>query len=258
MAKVSNYVRVTTLNDGLFLYTAIDTDSDGIYESAIFTLATLRAAIYDTNSNIIKMSVGGGIATAATLVLGTDGNYFTVAGGGTITAIQTVKVGTVVTLDFFSISTLQHSANLELPGELDITVQNGDQGTFIEYATGQWRCINFQRLNFPPPQITSLVPRYVNASPQALSGPGAVDIVTPITNFTSVGATDALTLADGTEIGQMKVINHEVDGGGYVLTPNDLLDGTTITVTDVGVSITLMWTDAGWRLISQTGVATIA
>ena len=153
MAKISDYATVTTLLDGMFLISAIDTDSDGIYESRKFTLSTLKTALVPTG--------------------------------------------------------------------------------FV-------------------------APFYIDAAPQALSGPGAVDIVSPVTNFTSTGATDALTLADSTQIGQVKVLNHAVDGGGYVLTPTTLSGGTTITVTDVGVSITLMWTASGWRLMSQTGVATIA
>ncbi|MHC5061701.1 MAG: hypothetical protein ACYTFK_11535 [Planctomycetota bacterium] len=114
------------------------------------------------------------------------------------------------------------------------------------------------RESLSPAPTGFLQPVYIDAAPQALSGAGAVDIVSPVTNFTSTGATDALTLVDSTVIGQVKVINHEVDGGGYVLTPTTLSGGTTITVTDVGVSITLMWTTSGWLLVSQTGVATIA
>lgn len=259
MTKVSEYASATTLNEGAFIYFAIDTDADGIYESRKVSLATLRSSLYDTNSRIFKSSKGTDIASAAALAIGTDGNSFDVTGTTTVTSIGTVKIGTVVELQFDAILTLTHHAtDLILPGGADIITAAGDSAMFMEYATGDWRCIGYMRQAVAPVPTGFIAPVYLDAVPQALAGAGAIDIVSPVTNFTSTGATDALTLVDSTVVGQVKVINHEVDGGGYVLTPTTLSGGTTITVTDVSVSITLMWTTSGWRLIGQTGVATIA
>lgn len=257
MGKVTGYASVTTLNEGGVVYIAIDTDSNGEYESWNMTLAILRLYLYDTNSRIFKESKGSDIASANALPIGTDGNYFDITGTTAITSINTVKIGAMVTLQFDGALTLTHHAtDLILPGGKDIVTAAGDHAIFREYDTGLWRLVAYT-VNATPVR-TALIPTYIDAAPQALSGPGAVDIVSPITNFTSVGGTDALTLSDSTLLGQIKVINHSVDGGGYVLTPTTLSGGATITVTDVSVSITLMWTASGWRLISQTGVATIA
>jgi len=90
-------------------------------------------------------------------------------------------------------------------------------------------------------------------TPQTLSGAGAVDIVTSATAFTSTGAAQALTLANGTA-GQIKTIAHVVDGGSGVLTPTTKSGYTTITFTNVGDSVTLQYfTTAGWCIVGIFG-----
>lgn len=92
------------------------------------------------------------------------------------------------------------------------------------------------------------------ATPQALSGAGAVNITTAATDFTSTGASQALTLADGT-VGQIKTITHIVDGGSGILTPTTKTGYTTITFTNAGDSVTLRYcTTAGWCIIGSFGV----
>ena len=77
-------------------------------------------------------------------------------------------------------------------------------------------------------------------SVQSLSGAGAVDVTSAVTLFTSTG-TNALTLADGTVVGQTKTIIHDVDGGVGTITPTSTVGYTTITLTDVGDAVQLMW-----------------
>ena len=92
---------------------------------------------------------------------------------------------------------------------------------------------------------------------QSLSGAGAVDLTNLITELTTTGA-DALTLADGTTSGQIKIINMIVDGGDGTLTPTTFANGTTITFDAVGESATLVWNSTvGWVATSTVG-ATIA
>ena len=92
---------------------------------------------------------------------------------------------------------------------------------------------------------------------QSLSGAGAVDLTNRITEVTTTGA-DALTLADGTTSGQIKIINMIVDGGDGTLTPTTFANGTTITFDAVGESATLVWNSTvGWVATSTVG-ATIA
>ena len=92
---------------------------------------------------------------------------------------------------------------------------------------------------------------------QSLSGAGAVDLTNLVTELTTTGA-NALTLADGTTSGQVKIINMIVDGGDGTLTPVTFANGTTITFDAVGESATLVWNSTvGW-VASSTQGATIA
>lgn len=97
---------------------------------------------------------------------------------------------------------------------------------------------------------------YPTGANQALSGAGAVNVTAFLTRFTSTGAAQALTLANGTQIGQMKKIAHVVDGGSGVLTPTSLSGGTTITFTTVGEFATLLWNGAAWVAIELGNTAT--
>lgn len=93
----------------------------------------------------------------------------------------------------------------------------------------------------------------LGGTPQALSGAGAVNVTTLCTKLTTTGASQALTLADGTN-GQLKVIIHDVDGGSAVLTPTTKTGFTTITFTAVGESATLMFvTTRGWIIVALNG-----
>ena len=92
---------------------------------------------------------------------------------------------------------------------------------------------------------------------QSLSGAGAVDLTNLITELTTTGA-NALTLADGTTSGQVKIVNMIVDGGDGTLTPVTFANGTTITFDAVAESVTLVWNSAiGWVATSVNG-ATVA
>ena len=90
-------------------------------------------------------------------------------------------------------------------------------------------------------------------SVQSLSGAGAVDVTNTMTSLTTTGASQALTLADGTA-GQMKIITHTVDGGSAILTPTTKIGFSTITFTAVGDSVTLVYTAAGWAVVGSKGV----
>ena len=84
----------------------------------------------------------------------------------------------------------------------------------------------------------------------------AIGITTAVSLFETAGS-NATTLADGTVIGQIKVIINDVDGGTSVLTPADRLGFATINFADDGDSATLMWTGTtGWAVLATTAVAT--
>ena len=90
---------------------------------------------------------------------------------------------------------------------------------------------------------------------QSLSGPGAVNVTQLTTAFTSTGAGDALTLADGVA-GQLKTIVYVAEAAGGdtgVLTPANLGSATTITFNAVGDSVTLQFIGADWWVIGFRG-----
>lgn len=98
---------------------------------------------------------------------------------------------------------------------------------------------------------------YPTTAAQALSGAGAVNVTSYLTKYTSTGGAEALTLAAGTQIGQMKKVWHVVDGGSGVLTAT-YVGGTTITFTAVGEYAILMWTGAAWAVLELGNSEAIA
>jgi hypothetical protein len=104
---------------------------------------------------------------------------------------------------------------------------------------------------------TSIATGSIFGTVQALSGPGAVNITTLTTAFTSTGAGDALTLADGAA-GQLKMIVYVAEAAGGdtgVLTPTNLGGFTTITFNAIGDSCLLQFIGTDWWVISARGAA---
>lgn len=95
-------------------------------------------------------------------------------------------------------------------------------------------------------------------APQALSGPGAVNVTTLVTLFTSTGAGDALTMADGTRAGQLKFVTMVVDGGSGVLTPTTKTNFTTLTLTAAHDWGLMQWSGSAWRPVAFGGTAAFA
>lgn len=82
------------------------------------------------------------------------------------------------------------------------------------------------------------------------SGAGAISLAVPVSYWTSTGAAQALTLADGEE-GQVKIIVHAVDGGSIVITPTNFGGATsaTITLATAGDAVGLMFIKGSWWVI---------
>ena len=84
----------------------------------------------------------------------------------------------------------------------------------------------------------------------------AVGITTAVTLLASSGSNTATTLADGTVIGQIKIIVHDVDGGNSILAVTDALGFADLDFVDDGDTAMLIWTGTtGWALLSQITVA---
>ena len=90
---------------------------------------------------------------------------------------------------------------------------------------------------------------------QALSGPGAVNVTTLATNFTSTATGNALTLAAGTA-GQIKTVIYVAEAAGAdtgILTPASRLGYSSVTLTAVGDTVTLFYTGTAWAVLAVRG-----
>lgn len=98
--------------------------------------------------------------------------------------------------------------------------------------------------------VTGEAPVVLAGTPQALTGAGAVTVTEHKSDLQSGAGATAWTLADGTILGQVKVIQMIVDGGGDgTLTPTTFAGGTTITFADAGDTAELIWTATGWAVL---------
>ncbi len=98
------------------------------------------------------------------------------------------------------------------------------------------------------------------AAPQALSGPGAILLTSYQTQFTSTGTGDALSLANGTKIGQLKKVSYIAEGAGAdtgVITPVAGQGFTTATLNAIGDYIVFMWNGAAWLPVDFVGVTVV-
>ncbi|MEO1503175.1 MAG: hypothetical protein AAFU68_03005 [Pseudomonadota bacterium] len=95
-------------------------------------------------SKTLIQKLGADVASANDMTLG-DGNAFDITGTTTINTIASKGVGTTVILQFDGALQLTHSADLVLPTAANITTAAGDIAVFYEYASGDWRCVSYQR-----------------------------------------------------------------------------------------------------------------
>jgi len=100
--------------------------------------------LYEQSRNV-AWKKGSDIAGAAALPIpNEDANYFDVTGTPTITSFSATNLGTgsMVRLHFDTVGTLTHNASdLVLPGGFDIEVNVGDEFTFLQYDTDDYRLV---------------------------------------------------------------------------------------------------------------------
>jgi hypothetical protein len=102
---------------------------------------------------------------------------------------------------------------------------------------------------------TSIATGPIFGTIQSLSGPGAVNITSLATAFTSTATGNALTLADGAQ-GQLKTIIYVAEAAGGdtgVLTPTNLGSATTITFNAIGDSVILQFAGSDWWVVGLRG-----
>ena len=82
----------------------------------------------------------------------------------------------------------------------------------------------------------------------------AISITTALTLLQTAG-TNATTLADGTVVGQLKIIVHDTDGGSTEMTPADPLVYIDLDFVSLGDSAMLMWIGTKWAALSSVALA---
>lgn len=92
-------------------------------------------------------------------------------------------------------------------------------------------------------------------APDTRTDAGAVSVTTYFTNIVTTTAS-ALTLANGTEPGQMKKLMLSTVSGDATLTPVNLAGGTTIVFSVVGDMVEMTWDGANWTAIAVYNTAT--
>ena len=83
----------------------------------------------------------------------------------------------------------------------------------------------------------------------------AISITTALTLLETTGTNAATTLADGTVVGQIKIIVHDTAGGTSEMTPANPLGFVDADFVTAGDTLTLMWTGSKWVVIASHAAA---
>ena len=125
-------------------------ESESITASAFIDDANTFNAVNTFNDNSIFNGIndhtkevrwhkGVSLASAANIDLGNTGNFHHVTGAVEIQTLSTKQHGTRMLLYFVSNPNLKHSANLILPGAVDLQTTAGALAEFISEGGGVWR-----------------------------------------------------------------------------------------------------------------------
>jgi hypothetical protein len=164
-------------------------------------------------------------------------------------------MGSPTELDFggFTLVTKSVKVNATAPGQAG-TELSAAELTFLDGVTAGTAAaskavvadssVQVSGLNSISGSITTTKANFVPVLvQQALSGAGAVNLTTYYTAITNTGS-DALTLADSTQVGHLKKVKMIVDPGtDSTLTFNT---NATIVFADVGDYAILVWNGSDW------------
>jgi hypothetical protein len=107
--------------------------------------------------------------------------------------------------------------------------------------------------------IFNAIPTFIglNSTTDSADGKqGAASLTTAIELLNCTTA-NAIQLGDSTNVGQIKTFVIDTGDADAVITPTDLLGGaTTITMDDLGDTVSLLWAGTGWAIIGSGSSAT--
>jgi hypothetical protein len=106
-----------------------------------------RCVRFTRLSNLLESQTIGTIASASTMAVGNVQNRVLNVTGttGVVSLGGSAKPGTIRTLRFTTAVNFTNSANLKLPGAVDLLTRSGDTLMFLCSAAGVWECINVMR-----------------------------------------------------------------------------------------------------------------
>lgn len=143
-------------------YSSTKINTDNATQDAALTagLALKVSKAWDNMTGLLREAQSTNIASATTTDLSTaTGNSVTITGTTTITGLGTVQAGTTIKATFSGILTLTHNAtSLILPNATtDITTAVGDSAIFVSLGSGNWKCINYTRVDWTSLASVSVV-----------------------------------------------------------------------------------------------------
>ena len=80
----------------------------------------------------------------------------------------------------------------------------------------------------------------------------AISITTALTLLETTGTNASTTLADGTVVGQIKIIVHDTAGGTSEMTPADQMGYIDVDFASLGDSFTCIWSGTKWAALANT------
>ena len=83
----------------------------------------------------------------------------------------------------------------------------------------------------------------------------AISITTALTLLETTGTNAATSLADGTVVGQIKIIVHDTAGGTSEMTPADPMAYVDVDFASLGDSFTCIWSGTAWAALANTALA---
>lgn len=207
--------------------------------------AIVRVPVGTQNLEIVGTSPSTGVGTGALQVA-----------GGIYAGAASVFGSTLALSDDLAI-TKASSARVRLLNSTAVTGKNWDVQSFSD---GNFYISHSGVLNaftLAPTTGNATFAGAVITGSATLSGAGAIPITTSLVKYTSTGVAQALTLANGVD-GQRLTIVHDVDGGSGVLTPTTKTGFSTVTFTNAGDTVDLVYvTTRGW-MVTGSYLAVIA
>lgn len=224
-----------------------------------------------TSSNVVSITTtitafaGGGQASA--VELNSQFNEVTVAAtAGDSVKLPTAAAGLVVIVKndgANAIDVFPNTADTINDGSANaaVRVPSGATVTFTALTAVNWETDN-ETLVASKGVVNPAVTMYAGFFPTvaqdniAAGVGGAIAVTNYLTTINTDAGGDAFTLANGTQVGQIKKILLVVDGGGDgVVTPATALLGgaTTITFNDATDFVVLLWNGAAWAVLENFG-----